>query len=107
ATSEQARSGQNAMGDAVWSAAETLRETTEWMLDAETADRLAGASDYLAGFARVLGGWFHLKATLEDPECAALARLYANRVLPFAETHCALARSGGADLAGITSDDLA
>ncbi|MEL7460477.1 MAG: acyl-CoA dehydrogenase [Pseudomonadota bacterium] len=106
ATCEQARAVQSVMGEAVWSAAETLRETTEWMLDAEMPDRLAGASDYLSGFARVLGGWFHLKATLEDPACEALARLYATRILPFAEAHCGLARAGGADLSGMTSDDL-
>ncbi|MEL7106909.1 MAG: acyl-CoA dehydrogenase [Pseudomonadota bacterium] len=106
ATCEQGRAVQSVMGEAVWSAAETLRETTEWMLDAEMPDRLAGASDYLSGFARVLGGWFHLKATLEDPACEALARLYAKRILPFAEAHCGLARAGGADLSGMTSDDL-
>lgn len=107
ATCELARSTQSALGEAVWSVAETLRETTEWMLEAEMNDRLPGASDYLAGFARGLGGWFHLRAALEDARCEPLARLFSSRILPFAETHCGLARAGGKDLAAMTSDDFA
>ena len=106
-TAENARESQPALAEAVWGAAETLRETTEWMLEADMDARLGGASDYLAAFARMLGGWFHLKGALEDPACAPLAALYATRILPLADTHAGIARRGGEDLAQFTSDDFA
>ena len=46
----------------VWSAAETLREATEWMIAQDMDDRFAGAVPYLRAFARVLGAHYHLRA---------------------------------------------
>ncbi len=106
-TAEQARSVVPELCEAVWGAAESLRETTEWMLAADMHARLGGASDFLAAFARVLGGWFHLKAALANEESRPLAALYATRVLPKAEAYLAVARAGGSDLAAFTSDDFA
>ena len=106
-TAEQARSVVPDLCEAVWGAAESLRETTEWMLSADTETRLGGASDYLAAFARVLGGWFHLKAALANSDSKHLAALYAARVLPAAGAHLAVTRAGASDLEGLSSDDFA
>ena len=48
-------------------ALEKLRKTTEWMLSQkDMADRFAGAVPYLRGFARVLGGYYHLCAAAHE-----------------------------------------
>src|SRR3989338_7591677 len=62
------------LAGAVWTAAETLREATEALVAQDMNDRFAGAVPYLRGFARILGGHFHLAAALADPDRAALAR---------------------------------
>ena len=59
---------------AVWGAAETLRETTEWLLAEGMETRLGGASAYLDAFARVLGGHYHLAAAGAARRGAAGAR---------------------------------
>ena len=73
-------------------------------------DRFAGAVPYLTGFARVLGGYYHLLAaqaeTGEGPR-TKLARFYINRMLP---EHVGLlehAKQGAADLYALTPEDLA
>ena len=44
---------------------ETLRETVEYLISKkEVSDRFGGAMPFLMGFARVLGGFYHLKACL-------------------------------------------
>ncbi|MEL7027355.1 MAG: acyl-CoA dehydrogenase [Pseudomonadota bacterium] len=105
-TAEAARKQFPKLGEAVWSSAETLRETTEWMVAADMDDRLAGASDFLNAFARVLGGWFHLTAAVQDDDCTKLANVYAARVLPLAEAHLTMARASGVDLKELNSDDF-
>ncbi len=52
------------LAEAVWQAAEELRETTEWLVSVNRRMRFAGAVPYLRGFARVLGGHLHLVAAL-------------------------------------------
>lgn len=94
----------------VFSAAETLRETTEWLVENDLNDRFAGAVPYLRLFARVLGGYFHLcsaHADGADSPRGRLARVYIRRLLP---EHLGLAeqvRLGAEDLYAMTDEDLA
>ncbi len=99
------------MSEAVWSAAEDLRETIEWQQEqTDLQDRFAGAVPFLMGFARVLGAHFHLKAAIAEggkgPR-TELARFHINRLLP---EHVALftqARAGAGGLYALSPDDLA
>lgn len=95
------------LAQAVWNAAETLRETTEWLVEQDLTDRFAGAVPYLRAFARVLGGHAHLAATVAgDAGRNRLAQFYIKRLLP---EHAALlqhVREGSDELMAITTDDL-
>ena len=55
ARAEEARKTLPKLAEAVWSATESLRETTEWLVSQEVGDRFAGAVPYLRAFARVIG----------------------------------------------------
>ncbi|UWQ05058.1 acyl-CoA dehydrogenase [Aliiroseovarius crassostreae] len=99
------------MSEAVWSAAEDLRETIEWQVEqTEMQDRFAGAVPFLMGFARVLGAHYHLKAAIAEggkgPR-TELARFHINRLLPEHVAQFAQARAGAAGLYALTPDDLA
>jgi alkylation response protein AidB-like acyl-CoA dehydrogenase len=111
ALAESARSAHPAMTDAVWSAAEDLRETTEWMVaQSDTQDRFAGSVPFLLGFARVLGADFHLRAAIAEGGSGPrteLARFYINRLLPEHSAHFAQARSGAQGLYALSPEDLA
>lgn len=95
------------LAQAVWNAAETLRETTEWLVEQDLIDRFAGAVPYLRAFARVLGGHAHLAAAVAgDAGRNRLAQFYIKRLLP---EHAALlqhVREGSDELMAITTDDL-
>jgi len=96
---------------AVWGAAETLRETTEWLLAEGMEARLGGASAYLDAFARVLGGHYHLASAMaaaraEGRARRALAEVYVARILPRADADLVAARAGTADLFALGVDDL-
>jgi len=110
ATAEDARKTNPEMGEAVWQAAETLREATEWMADkGDLNERFAGAVPYLMGFARVLGAHYHLKAAMaegRDGPRTRLARFYINRLLPEHVGHLAHAVTGAEDLYALTTEDL-
>lgn len=94
----------------VWSAAETLREATEWLVAQNMTDRFAGAAPYLRAFARVLGAHYHLKAAVAEggkgPR-SALAGVYIRRLLPLYAAHLAEARDGSATVMSLSPDDLA
>ncbi|AXC51032.1 acyl-CoA dehydrogenase [Paracoccus suum] len=96
-----------ALAEAVWQAAESLREATVLMLDAGADDRNAGAVPFLMGFARVLGAHFHLRAALLRPGTnrEVLAQIFITRVLPRLSGDLAEARAGVADLQAL--DDAA
>ncbi len=108
---EAARGQFPKMAEAVWSAAETLREATEWMVaQSDANDRFAGGVPYLRAFARVLGGHAHLRAALAeggDGPRTRLARFYIKRLLPEHAAALTHARQGAAELFDITVDDLA
>jgi len=98
------------LAEHVWTAAETLREATEWLVRQEVQDRFAGAVPYLRAFARVLGGHFHLKAALAEAEAgprAALARIYVTRLMPQFAAALDEARQGAAGLYALSAEDLA
>ena len=109
AEAEAARAARPDLAEPVWQACETLRETTEWMVEHGAQDRFAGSVPYLKGFARVLGAHFHLKAALADPEGshARLAAFYIHRLLPEHVGLLAHARQGATDLFALSIDDLA
>lgn len=87
------------MSDALWQAAETLREATQELLEQGMQDRFAGAVPYLMAFSRVLGAHYHLRAALSgDAERITLARIYIGRILPRNAGDLAEFRAGVADL---------
>ncbi len=108
---EAARSTLPEMAQAVWDAAETLRETTEWVVSQDNLnERFAGAVPYLRAFARVLGGHFHLQSAFAeggDGKRTALARFFIERLLPEHEAACAHARAGAEGLYALSVEDLA
>ena len=107
-TAEAARGRMPELAEKVWSAAETLREATEWMVAQEANDRNAGAVAYLRAFARVLGGAYHLKAALADPQGprCRLAHVFMDRILPEHESLLVQARAGAAQLYALSAEDL-
>ena len=107
ATADAAKGAHPALAKAVWNAAETLRETTEWLVEQEMTDRFAGAVPYLKAFARVLGGHAHLSAAIAGDESRKrLATFYINRLLPEHVGLLAHVREGADDLLAISADDL-
>ncbi len=92
-----AQAAQPDLAHQVWQAAETLRETTQDLLERELNDRFAGAVPYLAAFARVLGAHYHLRAAIRGGS-ALLARVYIARILPQYAADLAAATAGVADL---------
>ena len=107
---EAARSQLSDLAEPVWQAIESLREGTEWMLEqSNLKDRFAGAVPFLRAFARVLGGYFHLRASLAEggngPK-TKLARFYIMSLLPEHQGLLAQARQGAAALYELSSDEL-
>lgn len=107
ATADLAKATLPVLAKAVWNSAETLRETTEWLVEQDLTERFAGAVPYLRAFARVLGGHAHLRAAISGDETRQrLASFYIKRLLP---EHIGLlthVREGAAELMAITIDDL-
>lgn len=105
---EAAKADHAELAQAVWNAAESLRETTEWLVSQDDlTERFAGAVPYLRAFARVLGGHAHLRAAIAgDGKRKRLAALYINRLLPEHSSLLAETREGAADLMAISIDDL-
>ena len=107
ANADVAKASLPELAKAVWNAAETLRETTEWLVEQDMTDRFAGSVPYLRAFARVLGGHAHLAAAMAgDAGRLRLATFYIKRLLPEHASLLAHVREGGADLMAITVDDL-
>ena len=109
AFAESARADQPDLAEPLWQATETLREATESLVQRDISDRFAGAVPYLRAFARVLGGYYHLRAAMAEPDspAARLARFYITRLLPEHHGLLAHARAEAADLMAISPDDLA
>ncbi len=109
AGAEAARAAQPDLAQRVWDAAETLRETTEWLAAQDLSERFGGAVPYLHAFARVLGAHFLLKAACAEDAAGprtALAAFHIRRLLPEHAALCAHAREGTAGLYDIAPEDL-
>ncbi|AWZ22418.1 acyl-CoA dehydrogenase-like protein [Roseovarius sp. TM1035] len=111
AQAEAARASLPELAEPVWQAAESLREAVDWMLGHQDLNqRFAGAAPFLRGFARVLGGHFHLKAALTeagDGPRTRVARFYITRLLPEHAGLLAHATQGATDLYALTPEDFA
>ncbi len=107
---EAARSQLSDLAEPVWQAIESLREGTELMLEQSNLnDRFAGAVPFLRAFARVLGGYFHLRASLAEGRNGPktkLARFYIMSLLPEHQGLLMQARQGAAALYELSSDEL-
>ena len=107
---ETARCKLPELAEDVWAAAETLREATERLVGQEMNDRFAGAVPFLRAFARVLGGYYHLRAAMaeggEGPRTAT-ATFFIKRLLPEHAALLAHAGQGAANLYALGVDDLA
>ena len=107
---EAARSQLSDLAEPVWQAIESLREGTEWMLEQSNLnDRFAGAVPFLRAFARILGGYFHLRASLAEGRNGPktkLARFYIMSLLPEHQELLVQARQGAAALYELSSDEL-
>ncbi|PWR01732.1 acyl-CoA dehydrogenase [Meridianimarinicoccus roseus] len=100
-TARAARDAFSAEAEALWDAAQSLREGTEWLLAQDDLnDRFAGSVPFLRAFARVLGAQFHLRAAQAAPRGnrAALMRLYFAQQLPELGGLLAQAQSGAGPL---------
>ena len=108
AGAEAARSELPDLAEPVWGAAETLRETTEWLIEQTIESRFAGAVPYLMATARILGAHYHLSAAMAEQDKArvALARFYIARLLPEHVGLLAHARAGADGLFDLTPDEL-
>jgi len=99
------------LSTALLEALEKLRQTTEWMLSQkDMADRFAGAVPYLRGFARVLGGYYHLCAAAHEKVDGArtkLATFYIHSLLPEYSGLLAQAMQGADDLYALDLEELA
>ncbi len=108
ANAEAARAELPELAEAVWSAAETMREAVEWLVGQDMQDRFAGAVPFQSAFARVLGAHFHLKAAMTgEASRRALAAFFIERLLPEYTGMLAQARAGAAGLYALSVDDLA
>ncbi|RFU13030.1 acyl-CoA dehydrogenase [Rhodobacteraceae bacterium W635] len=90
-------------------AAKSLRSATQTLVAMEMNDRFAGAMPYLTAVARVLGGHYHLKASLAEGGTgprSRLAQVFLARLLPEAHGLLAQATAGAADLYGLTAEEL-
>jgi alkylation response protein AidB-like acyl-CoA dehydrogenase len=99
-----------AAGDAdLAGTAEALREATGAMLALDMPDRLAGSVPYGRAFALTLGGHYHLRAAMAEPEGprARLAQSYFARQLVRVPAHLAEAVAGAGDLYALSPDELA
>ncbi|WP_412550808.1 acyl-CoA dehydrogenase [Shimia sp. MIT910701] len=107
---EKVRESMSDLAEPLWQATETLREATEWMVaQGNMNDRFAGSVPFLRGFARVLGGYFHLRAAIAEGGDGArtrLARFYMQRLLPEHAGVLVHAMQGADDLYAITPEDL-
>jgi len=89
---------------------ETLRETVEYLISKkEVSDRFGGAMPFLMGFARVLGGFYHLKAAVVEGDNGPrtkLAEFYIRRILPEAISFLVAAKSDPNEIYNFSVDEL-
>ena len=108
ATAEAARDALPDLAEAVWQASESLRETTEWMINQNHRVRFSGAVPYLRAFARVLGGHVHLMSAVADTGGARrkVAKFYIHRLLPEHASLLTQAQAGDYDVYALTPEEF-
>ena len=108
---EAARAPLPELASKVWDAAETLRETTEWLVaQRHMNERFSGSVPYLRAFARVLGGHYHLKSAMAESGSgprSRLAEFYILRLMPEYDSLLAHVREGASGLYALSPEDLA
>ena len=89
---------------------ETLRDTVEHLNGKkEVSDLFGGAMPFLMGYARVLGGFYHLKAAVVEGGSGPrtkLAEFYIRRILPEAMSFLAAAKSGPEEIYNFSINEL-
>lgn len=107
---EAARAAMPELAEPVWQACESLREAVEWLVSqTDMNTRFAGSVPFTRAFARVLGGYYHLKAAMAEGGEGArskLARFYIRRLLPEHESLLTYAMAGADDLFAFSLDEL-
>ncbi|MGY6410200.1 MAG: acyl-CoA dehydrogenase family protein [Alkalilacustris sp.] len=88
-------------------AVERLAAATEAMVAVPAEARGGGAAAFLRAWARVLGGHYHLLAARAGGQRAALARVYAQRLLPEVGGLLDEAQAGEGDLFALEDGTLA
>jgi hypothetical protein len=108
---EQAGQTHRDLAELVWQSSEALRETVDWLVAQDNLNnRFSGAVPFLMGFARVLGGYYHLRAAWSDVAGGSyekLARFYIHSLLPEHHSLLAQAKVGADDLYNFSVDDFA
>jgi alkylation response protein AidB-like acyl-CoA dehydrogenase len=91
-------------------ASEALREAIKWMCSQKNInDRFAGAVPFLNAFARVLGGYFHLKSAIKEGHMGQrtkLARFYIFNLMPEYIGLLHQAKQGCEDLYSFSANEL-
>ena len=110
ATLETARSKMPELVEPVWQSTESLREAIDWMVaQKDVNDRFAGSVSFLKAFARVLGGFYHLRAALAEDgngPRTKLAKFYVTSILPEYKGLLEQSCQGASDLYSMTVDEL-
>ena len=96
-------------GEALAKDAKALREATERMVALDLNDRFAGAVPFQRAFALVLGGMYHLRASLAEGKTgprANLARAFLTRPMAAVPGLLAEAKRGSDDLYTLSAEDF-
>ena len=100
----------SAIANEVMLASEALREAIKWMCSQKNInDRFAGAVPFLNAFARVLGGYFHLKSAIQEGHLGQrtkLARFYIFNLMPEYMGLLQQAKQGCEDLYSFSANEL-
>jgi acyl-CoA dehydrogenase len=106
---EAQETAERADSDALSRTVAALRDTTRKLLAMELNDRLSGSVPYARAIALTLGGHYHLKAALADPDGprAKLAEVFLGRQMAAVPGLLTEAERGGSDLYTLSPDDLA
>jgi hypothetical protein len=98
------------MSESVHLAGEALRDAISWMCEQKNInDRFAGAVPFLNAFARVLGGYFHLKSAIQEGSTGVrtkLARFYVFNLMPEYIGLLSQAKQGCEGLYSFSADEL-
>jgi hypothetical protein len=106
---EVEETARKAQSGALADTARSLREATGRMLALDLNDRFAGAVAFARAFALTLGGHYHLRAAMAEPDGprARLARSFIARQMATVPGLLDEATRGAGDLYALSPDDLA